>query len=91
MSNTKPSINTINISLIYNEWLEDDAYKSFSLDSKNLKPKEIQQAIYEYIINQNDIKLENKRLKNLLDELMIERDALKHMKDFYMDKYDSGD
>lgn len=56
-------------------------YENKFIDFKGLGDADIQDAIDEYIVNSNEIRKENKRLKKLIDELMNENKILKNIKD----------
>lgn len=74
--------------LTYNQWNGEET-KSINLNHRTLSPYEIQNAIDLYIINQNEIKIENERLQKLTDELLNENKALRKFKEWYQNKYDS--
>ena len=55
------------------------------LDHKGLSADSVQIAIDQYILNQNELKQENKRLKALLDEIMAENVKYKKYFDIYLE------
>lgn len=66
------------IFLTYNEW-DGDYHKGFNINHRNLMPKEIQNAIDDYIMRKNKVFAENKRLERLVDELMNENKCMKNI------------
>lgn len=78
-----------NMFLSYNEW-DGDFHKGYSLDHKNLKPAEIENAINFYIMNKEEVFAENLRLQKLVDELMNELKKYKQFYDEEFHKHNSG-
>ena len=71
--------------LIYNK-RNGDMYTKTQLDHRGLSTGQIQQAIDIYIINQEDLRKENKRLEKLIDEILAENKKLLEVSQQY-EKY----
>ena len=78
-------MNDKHVFLSYNVW-DGEYHKGYSIDTKNLTPSQIESAIDLYIVNQNELKQENNRLKVLLDEIMEENTKYKKYYDIYLEK-----
>lgn len=77
-------MNNKHVFLSYNVW-DGEYHKGYSIDHKNLNPSQIESAIDLYIVNQNELKQENERLKALLDEIMVENVKYKKYYDIYLE------
>lgn len=83
-------MNNKHIFLTYNEWTDNEIHKGTSLDHKGLSCSEIQQSIDEYIVNKSEQKTEIQRLSKLMDELLMENDILRELREWYQDKFNSN-
>lgn len=74
-----------NVYLTYIEW-DGNLHKSTTIDNKGLSVKEIQNAIDIYSSRLGELSKDNKRLGNLVSELLNENKYLKRYYDDYLDK-----
>lgn len=74
--------------LTYSEW-NDNFNVNYNLDHKGLSPKEIQNAIDQYILDKEEFRKNNRELKQLIDEIMEENKKLRKDRDWYQNRYDA--
>lgn len=75
-----------NIYLTYNTF-NGDLHKGISLEHKGLSAEQIQIAIDQYILNQQELIVENKRLNKLLDNVLNENKNYKRVMDLYQERW----
>lgn len=83
-------MNKSNTYLTYNVVNDNGFLKGTTIDHKGLSIQQVNNAINEYIINQDELRTEIRRLNSLLDNVMNER---KYYKAFYereFEKRNSG-